>query len=94
MDSTLVGRTSSNNNNTTNNNSNQNNNGNRRIIYLNQLILSYCHPDTTAVFLYLPKPSSDLSLADVYLSQLNILTDALPPTLLAHGLHEVTSSEL
>ncbi|CAI2736246.1 unnamed protein product [Schistosoma spindalis] len=67
---------------------------NRRIICLNQLILSYCHPNTTALFLYLPKPSSDLSLADIYLNQLNILTDTLPPTLLAHGLHEVTSAEL
>ncbi|CAH8658645.1 unnamed protein product [Schistosoma curassoni] len=69
-------------------------NNNRRIICLNQLILSHCHPNTTALFLYLPKPSSDLSLADIYLNQLNILTDTLPPTLLAHGLHEVTSAEL
>ncbi|CAH8582391.1 unnamed protein product [Schistosoma turkestanicum] len=73
---------------------NINNNDNRRIIYLNQLILSHCHPNTTALFLYLPKPNSDLSLADIYLNQLSILTDALPPTLLAHGLHEVTSAEL
>ncbi|KAH8869046.1 Solute carrier family 12 member 9 [Schistosoma japonicum] len=74
--------------------SQNNNNENRRITYLNQLLLSHCHPATTALFLYLPKPNSDLSLADCYLNQLSILTDALPPTLLAHGLHEVTSAEL
>ncbi|CAH8660396.1 unnamed protein product [Heterobilharzia americana] len=86
MDNTLVGRNSFSNA--------TSNNDSRKTVYLNQLILSYCHPDTTAVFLYLPKPNSDLSLADDYLNQLNILTDALPPTLLAHGLHDVTSAEL
>lgn len=64
---------------------------------INGLIRSYCHSETTALFLYLPKPSTDInqqSVAENYLYQLNKLTFGLPPTLLAHGLHEVTSTEL
>ena len=62
---------------------------------INELVRSNCHPDTTALFIYLPKPpKSNENLDRVYLEQLNLLTNSLPPTLLAHGLHEVTSTAL
>ncbi|TGZ74807.1 hypothetical protein CRM22_000741 [Opisthorchis felineus] len=64
---------------------------------LNTLIRSNCHPDTTALFIYLPKPPEHGAPRDAaaeYLAQLDRLTLELPPTLLAHGLHEVTSTSL
>lgn len=67
----------------------------RLIKSINQTIKSFCDVDTTAVFLYLPKPPKfESGDAQDYLDQLKYLTDDLPPTLLAHGLHEVTSTEL
>ncbi|KER29773.1 hypothetical protein T265_03682 [Opisthorchis viverrini] len=64
---------------------------------LNTLIRSNCHPDTTALFIYLPRPPEHGAPRDAaaeYLAQLDRLTLELPPTLLAHGLHEVTSTSL
>ncbi|VDP68708.1 unnamed protein product [Echinostoma caproni] len=63
---------------------------------LNQFILSNCHPDTTALFVYLPRPPEQTGsdAAQLYLKQLDMLTENLPPTLLAHGLHDVTSTAL
>ncbi|THD22885.1 Solute carrier family 12 member 9 [Fasciola hepatica] len=67
-----------------------------RIRELNQFILSNCHVDTTALFIYLPKPpeQSGPEASQLYLNQLDLLTENLPPTLLAHGLHDVTSTSL
>ena len=60
---------------------------------INKLIVSYS--SLTAVsFLYLPRPPEDGSLRDTYLTQLAGLTENLPPTVLVHGLHPVTSTTL
>ncbi|CAL8103865.1 unnamed protein product [Calicophoron daubneyi] len=62
---------------------------------LNRFLLDNCHPETTAVFLYLPKPPrADREVARTYLNRLNLLTKGLPPTLMAYGVHDVTSTAL
>uniref|UniRef100_A0A8C5WK49 Solute carrier family 12 member 9 n=1 Tax=Leptobrachium leishanense TaxID=445787 RepID=A0A8C5WK49_9ANUR len=45
-------------------------------------------------FLYLPRPPADASLHERYLEELEVLTEALGPTLLIHGLTPVTCTEL
>ncbi|KAA3673557.1 solute carrier family 12 (potassium/chloride transporters), member 9, partial [Paragonimus westermani] len=66
-----------------------------KISSLNLFIRSNCDPDTTALFVYLPKPPDQNTCSpQAYLEQLDRLTRDLPPTLLAHGLHEVTSTSL
>ncbi|KAF8568714.1 hypothetical protein P879_10081 [Paragonimus westermani] len=66
-----------------------------KISSLNLFVRSNCDPDTTALFVYLPKPpDQNTSSPQAYLEQLDRLTRDLPPTLLAHGLHEVTSTSL
>ena len=61
---------------------------------MNQLIRS--HTSNTAVcFLYLPKVPKDMgTLHAKYLKHLDQLTDKLPPTVLVHGIHPVTSTSL
>ena len=60
---------------------------------INEMIQSHCSK-TAVVFLYLPKPPTDLGLHSSYHQQLEQMTDSLPPTVLVHGLHPVTSTTL
>ena len=60
---------------------------------VNQLIKSYSSR-TVASFLYLPRPPQNVSTHRKYLEQLQGLSDGLPPTVLVHGLHPVTSTTL
>ncbi|XP_064642404.1 solute carrier family 12 member 9-like isoform X2 [Lineus longissimus] len=50
--------------------------------------------DTAVTFCYLPAPPLSKNFFDHYLRQLEILTSDLPPTVLVHGLHPVTSTTL
>lgn len=60
---------------------------------LNQMIVS--HSKRTAVtFLYLPRPPSDETQQQNFMTQLAELTENLPPTVFVHGLHPVTSTTL
>uniref|UniRef100_A0A8C2IH17 Solute carrier family 12 member 9 n=1 Tax=Cyprinus carpio TaxID=7962 RepID=A0A8C2IH17_CYPCA len=53
------------------------------------------HSSTAAVrFLYLPHPPSNSELSQQYLTQLDMLTRDLGPTLLIHGVTPVTCTEL
>jgi len=49
---------------------------------------------TAVVFLYLPRPPPDFTQHEEYLRCLELLTDSLPPAVLVHGLHPVTSTTL
>ena len=60
---------------------------------LNELIRSQCR-QTATVFCYLPKLSTSEPVPDWYLPQLDLLTSDLPPTVLIHGIHPVTSTTL
>ena len=60
---------------------------------INQLIKSYSSR-TQVTFLYLPRPPFDKGLHRTYLRQIQGLTEGLPPTVLVHGLHPVTSTTL
>ena len=60
---------------------------------LNAMIAS--HSKRSAVtFLYLPRPPVDETLQASYMSQLEDLSENLPPTVFVHGLHPVTSTTL
>lgn len=60
---------------------------------VNQLIISYSSR-TQVTFLYLPRPPYKLEMHKTYLKQIQGLTEGLPPTVLVHGLHPVTSTTL
>ena len=49
---------------------------------------------TAVVFLYLPRPPADFTQHEEYLRCLELMSDSLPPTVLVHGLHPVTSTTL
>ncbi|ESO84407.1 hypothetical protein LOTGIDRAFT_207292 [Lottia gigantea] len=49
---------------------------------------------TAVSFFYLPKPPSDSTKYGSYLSQLDLLTANLQPSVMVHGLHPVTSTTL
>lgn len=60
---------------------------------INELIKEQC--DNTAVtFLYLPKIRGDEEEQEAYLNHLEVITNDLPPTVLVHGIHPVTSTTL
>lgn len=60
---------------------------------VNRLIKSFSSR-TQVTFLYLPRPPHEKSLHKTYLQQIQGLTEGLPPTVLVHGLHPVTSTTL
>jgi len=60
---------------------------------INGVIQEQCS-GTAVVFLYLPRPPLDFTRHEEYLRCLELLTDSLPPTVLVHGLHSVTSTTL
>lgn len=60
---------------------------------INGVIREQCS-GTAVVFLYLPRPPSDFTQHGEYLRCLELVTDDLPPTVLVHGLHPVTSTTL
>ncbi|XP_023932944.1 solute carrier family 12 member 9-like isoform X2 [Lingula anatina] len=66
------------------------------VVKLNELIKQHSsnQGNTAVTFLYLPRTPKKESLYTKYLKQLAILTDDLPPTVLVHGIHPVTSTTL
>lgn len=60
---------------------------------INGLIQEQCGR-TAVLFLYLPIPPVEYSQHTQYLHCLEVLTNNLPPTVLVHGLHPVTSTTL
>jgi len=60
---------------------------------INGVIREQCS-STAVVFLYLPRPPSDFTEHEEYLRCLEMMTDSLPPAILVHGLHPVTSTTL
>ncbi|XP_071945617.1 solute carrier family 12 member 9-like [Antedon mediterranea] len=60
---------------------------------INQLIKQEVE-NTAMTFCYLPLPPADTAQHLQYLHLLDILTDQLPPTVLVHGIREVTSKDL
>jgi len=60
---------------------------------INGVIREQCS-GTAVVFLYLPRPPSDFTRHEDYLRCLELMSDSLPPTVLVHGLHPVTSTTL
>lgn len=59
----------------------------------NQFI-HYHSREATLVFMYLPAPSINQHENANYLSRLTVMTERLPPTILVHGISEVTSDSL
>jgi potassium/chloride transporter 9 len=66
--------------------------GNEFVKAVNEKIKSFSIR-TALTFLYLPLPPSGGG-EEVYLRQLDELSDSLPPTVFVHGLHPVTSTTL
>jgi potassium/chloride transporter 9 len=66
--------------------------GNEFVKAVNEKIKSFS-TRTALTFLYLPLPPSGGG-EEVYLRQLDELSDSLPPTVFVHGLHPVTSTTL
>jgi solute carrier family 12 (potassium/chloride transporters), member 9 len=61
---------------------------------INGMICEQCTDNTAVVFLYLPKPPMHTGQQQLYLQSLELMTKDLPPTVLVHGLHPVTSTTL
>ena len=60
---------------------------------VNDLVLRECR-NTAVLFCYLPITPVDTNCHASYLTDLEILTRGLPPTVLVHGIHPVTSTIL
>ena len=60
---------------------------------VNELIKNQCST-TVVTFLYLPRPPRDKCSYPRYLQQLDMITEDLPPAVLVHGVHPVTSTTL
>jgi len=60
---------------------------------VNELIKIQCQ-NTAATFLYLPSPPTNRNKYSIYLSHLERVTADLPPTVMVHGVHPVTSTTL
>ncbi|XP_052821227.1 solute carrier family 12 member 9-like [Mya arenaria] len=60
---------------------------------INQTIVSSSNR-TAVTFLYLPRPPEDRVDYERYLTQLEEISDNLPPTVFVHGIHPVTSTTL
>ena len=67
--------------------------GEKYIQALNRLVKGYTQK-TAVLFCYLPLPSADEREHKHYLQLLDLLTQAFPPTVLVHGIHEVTTLAL
>ncbi|KAJ7990622.1 hypothetical protein DPEC_G00302300 [Dallia pectoralis] len=61
---------------------------------VNRLILDQACPPPAVRFLYLPRPPADTRRYTSYLSQLDLLTKGLGPTLLIHGVTPVITTDL
>uniref|UniRef100_A0A3Q1J9Y3 Solute carrier family 12 member 9 n=1 Tax=Anabas testudineus TaxID=64144 RepID=A0A3Q1J9Y3_ANATE len=61
---------------------------------VNKLILDQALPPPAVRFLYLPRPPADTRRYASYLSQLELLTEDLGPTLLIHGVTPVITTDL
>ncbi|CAB1427623.1 unnamed protein product [Pleuronectes platessa] len=61
---------------------------------VNKLILDQARPPPAVRFLYLPRPPADTRRYAAYLSQLELLTQDLGPTLLIHGVTPVITTDL
>jgi hypothetical protein len=60
---------------------------------VNELIRQQC--DTTScLYLYLPRPSIDKTLAARYIRVLDMLSNDLPPVMFVHGVSSVTCTQL
>ena len=60
---------------------------------VNEMVRQQCE-NTAVTFLYLPRVRDDEAYKENYLSHLETLTDNLPPTVLVHGIHPVTSTTM
>ena len=60
---------------------------------INQLVKVQC-TNTAITFMYLPKPPAIAQHHKLYLDQLKMLSDDLPPTVFVNGIHPVTSTTL
>ena len=63
------------------------------LLGVNELIKNQCST-TVVTFLYLPRPPREKCSYPRYLQQLDMITEDLPPTVLVHGVHPVTSTTL
>ncbi|XP_074655836.1 solute carrier family 12 member 9-like isoform X2 [Tubulanus polymorphus] len=61
---------------------------------MNQIIREQSSENTAVTFCYLPAPPRRKNNYQRYLNQIDKLTAGLPPTVLVHGLHPVTSTTL
>ena len=63
------------------------------ISHVNDMVREHSR-DAAVIFLYLPKVPMERQEEYSYLTQLDQLTNNLPPTVLVHGIHPVTSTTL
>ncbi len=60
---------------------------------VNELVKVQCD-NTVVTFMYLPRPPKEKKHYATYIKQLEVITNDLPPTVLVHGVHPVTSTTL